>query len=973
MARRVATILALDGVQQVVAGFQQAGAAAKTFAGSVSGNVGKALDGVSKHSATISMLGRGFSIAGGLAAAGLGAVTKAAMDWETAWAGVEKTVDGTASEMDALESSLRSLATSMPATHREIAAVAEAAGQLGIAREDVASFTKTMVQLGETTNLSADTAATSLAQFMNIMGTSAASVGRLGATLVALGNDGASTEADIMALSARLAATGAQMRMSEADVMGYANAMASVGIEAEAGGTAMSMAWKDIDKAVREGGKSLNLIAKVSGVTAAEFRQSWGIDAAGATATFIDGLGRMSASGEDVNAVLSELGMTGIRQTDTLLRLAGATKAAGAETDLLRDSLKLGAKAYAENAALAEEYAKRADTTAAKAQVAWNNIRDAAISSGQQMLPIVAQLADGLADIASRFGALPTGTQAAVLGLMAVVAAGGLGVGALTKMVTTVAELRTGLIAMGVSAKTASVSMGAIGIALAGASLLLGGWIQKQSEAKAIADQYAQAMRDQGAALGELSRATAEKNLLDSGMINNAKLLGLTVKDLTGSIEGNAAAQQKVADATTATIVAWENGKASKEQLDAARALNKELPKQAAAFAAAADAAAETEAAQRELSSATDKSADASKLDARAKALQNDSIEAQKQKLDAAIQSASAYADIMLRLSGSAISLEQAIDDTTEAIARNGATLDLDTQAGRDNQRALDDLTRAGRARIDVLLESQAPYADVLAAQERATAAFVAGSIAAGMEEGAARALAAALFEIPQETQAKVSAPGVDESKRSVDNLDRALRSLPADTQTAIRSIWDSQGYDAAVSALAAENGREYRNYLYTEYRAVTIGSTMGGNTVDADGSVKEYYSRGGIRWPREHHVAQIVPADTIRVWAEPETGGEAYIPLSPAKRGRSTAILDEVASRFGYQLVRSFADGGMLRPAPAAPMVIAAPATAAGVDGAALASSIARALGSRPVQVQVLMDGREISAGIRAFNRGLV
>ena len=170
---------------------------------------------------------------------------------------------------------------------------------------------------------------------------------------------------------------------------------------------------------------------------------------------------------------------------------------------------------------------------------------------------------------------------------------------------------------------------------------------------------------------------------------------------------------------------------------------------------------------------------------------------------------------------------------------------------------------------------------------------------------------------------------------------------------------------------LDPENGKEYRNYLYTEYHAVTVTSTRGGVTVDADGSVKEYYAQGGIR--REHHVAQIAPADTIRMWAEPETGGEAYIPLAPSKRSRSTAILDEVASRFGYQLVRSFADGGMLRPAPAAPMVIAAPATAAGVDGAALASSIARALGSRPVQVQVLMDGREISAGIRAFNRGLV
>lgn len=71
-------------------------------------------------------------------------------------------------------------------------------------------------------------------------------------------------------------------------------------------------------------------------MTAAEFRQSWGIDVAGATATFIDGLGRMSASGEDVNAVLSELGSDRIRQTDTLLRLAGPRKPPAAETDLLR-------------------------------------------------------------------------------------------------------------------------------------------------------------------------------------------------------------------------------------------------------------------------------------------------------------------------------------------------------------------------------------------------------------------------------------------------------------------------------------------------------------------------------------------------------------------------------------------------------------------------------------------------------------
>lgn len=69
--------------------------------------------------------------------------------------------------------------------------------------------------------------------------------------------------------------------------------------------------------------------------------------------------------------------------------------------------------------------------------------------------------------------------------------------------------------------------------------------------------------------------------------------------------------------------------------------------------------------------------------------------------------------------------------------------------------------------------------------------------------------------------------------------------------------------------------------------------------------SVKAF-ANGGF----ENHVAQIArPSSIVRVWAEPETGGEAYIPLAPAKRERSTAILADVADRFGYKLQR-FANG---------------------------------------------------------------
>lgn len=60
-----------------------------------------------------------------------------------------------------------------------------------------------------------------------------------------------------------------------------------------------------------------------------------------------------------------------------------------------------------------------------------------------------------------------------------------------------------------------------------------------------------------------------------------------------------------------------------------------------------------------------------------------------------------------------------------------------------------------------------------------------------------------------------------------------------------------------------------------------------------------------------EGHVAQVAPAGSWRLWAEPETGGEAYIPLGMSKRGRSTALLGQVASQFGYGLI-PMANGGL-------------------------------------------------------------
>jgi TP901 family phage tail tape measure protein len=344
---------------------------------------------------------------GAIATAATGLAIKAAIDWESAWTGVTKTVNGTPLELGVLEDQLRSLTRVLPATHEEIAAVAEAAGQLGVEAPNIAAFTKTMIDLSETTNLTADEAATSIAQFMNIMQSAPQDVDNLGASLVALGNDGASTERDIIQMAQRIAGAGKIVGLTEGQVLGLANALSSVGIEADAGGSAISNVMTDIAMAVSQGGDKLQTFATVAGMSSKDFQKAFKDDPANAIATFIEGLARIDKQGGDVFQTLSDLGQTDIRVSRALLGMANSG-------DLLRKSLDLGNTAWDENTALLAEAEKRYQTTEARIQIAGNAIRDAAISYGDVFLPVVKATADAVATLAGGFSDLPAPIQTTV-------------------------------------------------------------------------------------------------------------------------------------------------------------------------------------------------------------------------------------------------------------------------------------------------------------------------------------------------------------------------------------------------------------------------------------------------------------------------------------------------------------------------------------------------------------------------------
>lgn len=784
---------------------------ARSTAQSIKGSFDSNLAGIAKRSADFDRVGGSLTRMGAVAAVGLGLVAKAAIDWESAWAGVTKTVDGSASQMGELEGQLRGLAKTLPASHEQIAAVAEAAGQLGVQRENITAFTKTMIDLGETTNLSADEAATSLAQFMNVMGTSGRNVDRLGATIVALGNAGASTERDIVQMGQRIAGAGRQVGLSETQVLAFSNALASVGIDAEAGGTAISQTFLQIDQAVRQGGKSLDILAKTAGVSSAQFRTAFQRDAAGALNQFIQGLGRVQAEGGDTTRILNSLGITGIRQSDALRRLASSGR-------LLTDSLKLSSEAWKSNSALVDEAAKRYATTESRAKIAWNVVKDSAITAGQALLPVVAQVASVIGELAQWFGDLPDPARNAAVAIAATAAVVGLLGGGTIKAVVGLSQLRAAFQAAGVASsvagkafKIAGLSIPVVGIALFAITSLMQHFASQTADANAAATNYAQAMQT---VEGSVTRATAAisanvreaaiQNLQRKGAFDSAKQLGLNLALVTDATLGNKAAIGQVNAALRQNLALNPQlSKGNSDRYNAAVALSQALNGEAGAQIGAIQAEKDRRAAMEGGAGASKAAGDAAKKHAQ-------DVQAEAEALNQATEAAQAAANAILALSGSQIGMESAMDAAAEAakksekyVRKHGDALNVNTETGRQNVQALNSLASATLSYTKTLIENGASAEDVVAANERGRRSWVDTRVAMGGNRREADLLSRTLFALPASVSSQVVLKGAKISQKQADDLNRQIRKLPPETRARIVTIANTKGARAAKQAMA--------------------------------------------------------------------------------------------------------------------------------------------------------------------------
>ncbi|WP_051353810.1 phage tail tape measure protein [Atopobium fossor] len=350
---------------------------------------------------------------------------KSAKTIDTALTGVRKTVDMTEEGYQKLKDGALELSKTQPVSADSILNMEALGAQLGWSNDRLQAFAMTVEGLDIATDMDASTAATNLAQFANITRMAQKDADRYASAIVGLGNHMATTESKISDMAMGMASAGTQAGMSQADILGVAAAAASLGIESQTGGSAFSKTLNEISLAVSQNSGTLQQWASLAHMSVDEFKNAWSTDVTGTFERVIQGMSDVSKNGGDLNKTLADLGITELRQSDFMRRLAG-------NSDLLTQAIDLSNKSWKENSALQAEVDNRNKSIAAKLETIKNKLvaiatevggplADAALSALDAAQPLIS----GIENAAKAFSSMSKEEQSAIINTLALTAAAG--------------------------------------------------------------------------------------------------------------------------------------------------------------------------------------------------------------------------------------------------------------------------------------------------------------------------------------------------------------------------------------------------------------------------------------------------------------------------------------------------------------------------------------------------------------------
>ena len=379
---------------------------------------------------------------------------------------------------------------------------------------------------------------------------------------------------------------------------------------------------------------------------------------------------------------------------------------------------------------------------------------------------------------------MPPAAQAALLGI---VGGGGLallGAAGVGKLVVAINEAKIAMAALGWSAKGVGAATAAIGGVLGLAALAVSKFAEAQAEARQDVEAYTASLDAQTGAITENTRTLAASALEKAGALEAANRLGIESGLLVDALLGEAAAMDTLNGMLDTYQGTSEMGAAERQQMmddrDAiAGAVGREADKLDEAEAAAqreADAIRETEAAT---------------------VAATEAVEAQIPTLQELIDLQREAAGVVLSERDAQRAFQQSIDDATAALEANGTTLDTNTDAGRANQSALDDIASSGWDVVDSMRANGATQESLQATMQTTRDAFINQATAAGMSADEASRLADELGLIPAKVAVDVSVDTSAAEQRLA--TFRALLNMPDVVISA--DLRDTGGYYAQRAA----------------------------------------------------------------------------------------------------------------------------------------------------------------------------
>lgn len=311
-----------------------------------------------------------------------------------------------------------------------------------------------------------------------------------------------------------------------------------------------------------------------------------------------------------------------------------------------------------------------------------------------------------------------------------------------------------------------SLMGGPWGVALtvaAGATML---YAQRVQEAQALTNEYADAMKNVAAGADRMSGAQGVINekFLNADMATSTKTaldaVGMSYEDLTNALTGTTAEydafQRKLEDALTAsdnanastkegTRLSGEQYQAISKLIDAGRDNVRAIQEAAGADKARKDLLDQQKDSAQGAADATGKLADETSKAADAGTILSDSFGAttkaisdQASALSEVIDAMSTYYGFSTSASDAAIAMYDSFDKANQAIAQNGAGLDLNTQKGRANQSALNDLAETALKNARAQAQNGASMGDINGILDLAREKYIAAAQAMGLTPDAA-------------------------------------------------------------------------------------------------------------------------------------------------------------------------------------------------------------------------------------------